>query len=207
MEFKKIFTSKSVIILILLIILSLSIFGIINTGKEGFRFGMKEFQEVDSSIIFEKMEKIRELSTVKYFYSDVIAFKDNKRLKDFDIPFTQKSFLIKYDGYIKAGISGDSIKIVSNKDKSIKLMIKGSGILDHVIDESSIYVYDEKSSLFNDLSIKDVFEQIVAEKSLIENKLIEKGFLQEADNNLKIYLENTLKDLGYEEVELVFEGE
>ena len=118
------------------------------------------------------MESIRELSTVKFFYSDVIAFKDNKRLKDFDIPFTQKSFLIKYDGYIKAGISGDSIKIVSNKDKSIKLMIKGSGILDHVIDESSIYVYDEKSSLFNDLSIKDVFEQIVAEKSLIENKLI-----------------------------------
>ncbi len=207
MELKKIFTSKSVIILILLIILSLSIFGIINTGKGGFRLGMKEFQEVDSSIIFEKMESIEELSTVKFFYSDVIAFKDNKRLKDFDIPFTQKSFLIKYDGYIKAGISGDSIKIVSNKDKSIKLMIKGSGILDHVIDESSIYVYDEKSSLFNDLSIKDVFEQIVAEKSLIENKLIEKGFLQEADNNLKIYLENTLKDLGYEEVELVFEGE
>lgn len=207
MDIKKIMSSKTVIVLILLVALALSIIGIISVSKNFSFIGIKEFEKVDSSVIFEKMERISELSTVKYYYSDVVAYKDNKKLKDFDIPFTQKAFLIKYDGYIKAGIDADSIRIVSNEGKSIKLIIKNSRILDHVIDENSIYVYDEKSSVFNDLSINDVFSQIVSEKTNIENKLVEKGFLNEADNNLKIYLENMLKDLGYEQVEIFFEAE
>ena len=207
MDINKIMSSKTVIVLILLVALALSIIGIISVSKNFSFIGIKEFEKVDSSVIFEKMERISELSTVKYYYSDVVAYKDNKKLKDFDIPFTQKAFLIKYDGYIKAGIDADSIRIVSNEGKSIKLIIKNSRILDHVIDENSIYVYDEKSSVFNDLSINDVFSQIVSEKTNIENKLVEKGFLNEADNNLKIYLENMLKDLGYEQVEIFFEAE
>lgn len=207
METKKIRTSKTVIILILLIVLTLSIIGlVITTRKNSGNFGPKEFKEVDTSVVFEKMERISELSTIKYYYSDVIAYKNKKKLKDFDIPFTEKSFLIKYDGYIKAGINAGNIRIVSEEDKSIKLIVKNSKILDHVVDENSLYVYDEKSSIFNELSISEVFEQIVLEKSGIEEKLIEKGFLKEADNNLKSYLEDMLRELGYEQIEIFFEA-
>lgn len=168
---------------------------------------MKDSTTIDTSVIFEKIESISELSIMKYYYSDVIAFKDNKKLKDFDIPFTQKSFLIKYDGYIKAGIDADSIRIVTNDEDNIKLIIRNSKVLDHVIDEKSIFVYDEKSSLFNGLSINDVFDQIVSEKNNIEAKIMEKGFLREADKNLKTYLQNMLKDLGFKQVEIYFEAE
>lgn len=207
METKKVLSSKIVIVLILLIILALSVMGIINAGRNYKTSGIKGNITVDTSVIFEKMESISELSIMKYYYSDVIAFKDNKKLKDFDIPFTQKSFLIKYDGYIKAGIEADSIRIVSNDGENIKLIIRNSIILDHVIDEKSVFVYDEKSSLFNGLSIGDVFDQIVSEKSNIEGKIIEKGFLREADKNLKVYLGNMLKDLGFQHVEIYFEAE
>ena len=207
MDIKKIISSKTVIVLILLIILTLSILGVIVAGKRQSTPVVKEYSEVDTSIIFEKMEKISELSIMKYYYSDVVVYKNNKKLKEFDIPFTQKSFLIKYDGYIKAGIEAGSIRIVSNDVEGIKLIIKNTKILDHVIDEKSLYVYDEKSSLFNKLSFNDVVEQIVSEKSNVENSLIEKGFLREADNNLKMYLEGALKDLGFERVEVYFEAE
>lgn len=207
MEFKKILSSKTIIVLVLLIILALSIIGVVNSSKNISIFGVKNHTAFDSTIIIEKIDKICELSAVKYYYSNVVSYKDNKKLKDFDLPFTQKAFLIKYDGHIKAGIDASSIDVISNEDKSIKLMIEKSKILDHVIDEKSVVVYDEKSSIFNDLSINDVFSQIISEKTSIENKLIEKGFLIEADNNLKIFLEEMLKDLGYEKIEIIFETE
>lgn len=207
MDIKKVLSSKLVVVLILLIILSLSIIGIISVGRNYRTPVINDNITIDTRVIFEKMESISELSIMKYYYSDVIAFKDNKKLKDFDIPFTQKSFLIKYDGYLKAGIDADSIRIVANDGENIKLIIKNSRILDHVIDEKSIFVYDEKSSLFNGLSIRDVFDQIISEKSNIEDKIIEKGFLREADRSLKAYLENMLKGLGFQNIEIYFEAE
>lgn len=207
MEFKKILSTKTIIVLVLLIILALTIMGIVNSSKNISIFGIKNQKSLDSTVIIERIDKICELSVVKYYYSNVVAYKDNKKLKDFDLPFTQKAFLIKYDGYIKAGIDASSIHVVYNEDKSIKLMIEKSKILDHVIDEKSVVVYDEKSSIFNGLSINDVFSQIISEKTSIENKLDEKGFLNEADNNLKTFLEEMLKDLGYEGIEILFETE
>lgn len=207
MDIKKVLSSKIVVVLILLIVLSLTIIGVISVGRNYKTSVMKDSTTIDTSVIFEKIESISELSIMKYYYSDVIAFKDNKKLKDFDIPFTQKSFLIKYDGYIKAGIDADSIRIVTNDEDNIKLIIRNSKVLDHVIDEKSIFVYDEKSSLFNGLSINDVFDQIVSEKNNIEAKIMEKGFLREADKNLKTYLQNMLKDLGFKQVEIYFEAE
>lgn len=53
-----------------------------------------------------------------------MSFKQNKKIKDIELPFTQKSFLIKYDGIIKTGIDLDDVKIIENKDCNIKLKIK-----------------------------------------------------------------------------------
>ncbi|HHY77345.1 MAG TPA: DUF4230 domain-containing protein, partial [Clostridiales bacterium] len=120
-------------------------------------------------------------------------------------PFTEKSFLIKYDGYIKAGIDAGDIEILLNEGKTIKVRLKNSKILDHVIDEKSIYVYDEKDSIFNKMSINDIFNQLAEEKEKIEQKLIEKGFLKDTNDNVRMFLEEFLKSLGYESIEIEFE--
>ena len=207
MELKKNLPIKTIITLFLLIILVFSINSLLGSKNISLFGIVKNNESIDSTIIIEKIERIRDISAIKYHYSNVIAYKDNKKLKDFDLPFTQKAFLIKYDGYIKAGIDANNIDIIFNEGKSIKIVIERSKILDHVIDEKSVFVYDEKSSIFNELSINDVFSQIVSEKINIENKLIEKGFLNEADNNVKIFLEEILKDIGFENIDILFQAE
>jgi len=159
----------------------------------------------DSTVILERVERLKELSSNKYFYSNVIAFKDSMKIKELQLPFTEKSFLIKYDGYIKAGIDAGDIEILLNEGKTIKVRLKNSKILDHVIDEKSIYVYDEKDSIFNKMSINDIFNQLAEEKEKIEQKLIEKGFLKDTNDNVRMFLEEFLKSLGYESIEIEFE--
>ena len=36
--------------------------------------------------------------------TDVITQADSKKYKDWKIPFTEKSFIVQYDGTVKAGI-------------------------------------------------------------------------------------------------------
>ncbi|WP_187296402.1 DUF4230 domain-containing protein [Tepidibacter mesophilus] len=165
---------------------------------------LKLNKEKDSTTILGKISQIQELSVNKYYYTNIVSFKQNKKIKDLEIPFTQKSFLIKYDGVIKTGIDLNDVKIIENKNNNIKLKIKKVQILDHTIDEKNIYVYDEKTSLFNKLQIKDVFTEISKEKDNIEQKMIKQGFLEQSNKNTQKLLENILTGLGYEKVEIIY---
>ena len=72
--------------------------------------------------MLKRLSKISELSTIKYSYSNIIALSNSKKLNNFDIPFTEKSFLIKYSGYIKAGVDlKDLHVVVHNKNITITL--------------------------------------------------------------------------------------
>lgn len=205
MKFKNLISVKLIVILLLVLAITLSISGMINGRKDINPVGIisKETTE-DSTIILERVERLWEMSSSKYYYSNVVAFKDNMKIKDFQLPFTEKSFLIKYDGYLKAGIDAQDIQILSNEEKGIEIKLKKSKIMDHVIDDKSIYVYDEKNSIFNSLSINDIFDQLSLEKEKIETQLTEKGFLEEADGNTKMFLEDFLRGLGYENIEITF---
>lgn len=208
MNIKSITSIKTIVILILILAIVLSVSKIIENQKPAEPAVVVENQTIqDSTVIMERVERLSELAANKYYYSNVVAFKDNMKIKDFQVPFTQKSFLIKYDGYLKAGINAQDIEILSNEGKTIEIKMKNSKILDHAIDEKSIYVYDEKDSVFNKLSINDIFEQLSAEKVNIETQLEEKGFLKEADENIRFFLEEFLQDLGYESIKIVFETE
>ncbi|MEJ8554607.1 DUF4230 domain-containing protein [Tepidibacter sp. Z1-5] len=165
---------------------------------------LKLNKEKDSTTILGKISQIQELSVNKYYYTNIVSFKQNKKIKDLEIPFTQKSFLIKYDGIIKTGIDLNNVKIIENKNNNIKLKIKKAQILDHTIDEKNIYVYDEKTSLFNKLQIKDVFTEISKEKHKAEQKMIKEGFLEKSNKNTKKLLENILTGLGYEKIEIIY---
>ncbi|CAH2212051.1 DUF4230 domain-containing protein [Tepidibacter aestuarii] len=165
---------------------------------------LKLNKEKDSTTILGKISQIQELSVNKYYYTNIVSFKQNKKIKDLEIPFTQKSFLIKYDGVIRTGIDLNNVKIIENKNNNIKLKIKKAEILGHTIDEKNIYVYDEKTSLFNKLQIKDVFTEISKEKKSIEEKMIKEGFLEESNKNTERLLENILMGLGYENIQIVY---
>ena len=184
-----------VIMFLCLTISTIMIYSIINNFNNN--------KVITSTVIAERLSKISELSTVKYSYSNVLALKDSKKFKNFPIPFTEKSFLIKYSGYIKAGVDLKNLDVVVN-DKKVTITLKKAKIFDHVINNEDLFVYDEKSSMFNKLSMQDMVNEISNEKSKVEADLLKTGFLDEANANTKLLLQGILLDMGFKSVTIVF---
>ena len=196
--YKPIKLKNKLIFLIILLSLTIStimIYSIINN--------INNDKVINSTVIAERLSKISELSTVKYNYSNVLALKDSKKFKDFPIPFTEKSFLIKYSGYIKAGVDLKDLDVVVN-EKKVTITLKKAKIFDHAINNEDLFVYDEKSSMFNKLSMQDMVDEISNEKSKVEADLLKTGFLDEANANTKLLLQGILSDMGFENVTIVF---
>ncbi|MEK6265203.1 MAG: DUF4230 domain-containing protein [Clostridium sp.] len=164
---------------------------------------IKNEQDITSNLIAERLSKISELSTLKYNYSNIIALKNSKKFKDVPIPFTEKSFFVKYSGYIKAGVDLKDLVVFVN-EKDVTITLKKSRILDNVINDEDLLVYDEKSSMFNKLSMQDIINEISNEKIVIAEDLLKKGFLDEANNNAKLLLKGFLLDMGFENVNIIF---
>lgn len=179
------------------IIILLSVFTLISIKN------IKQKNTITSSIVQEKLVKIKELATTKYSYTKVLELKNNKAINGIDLPFTEKYFLLQYDGYIKAGVDLTKAKIDIKNNDTITLTLEKSKILDHVIDEGSIHLYDEKSSVFNKLQLQDMVNEISNQKSTVEQAAIKKGLLTDGDNNTKTLLSELLKSLGFKEVTIV----
>lgn len=202
-EFKRSVKDITILILIMLLIISL-VYSFMLYNKEQKELTQSN-KSINSTLVIERISGIWELATTKYYYTNVVSYKENMKINDVEIPFTQKGFLIKYDGYLKAGIDINSIKIISETNNQIKISISKSKILDHTIDEKSVHVYDEKNSVFNNIKIKDVFDMISVEKKKMEDKVVDNGFLEEADKNTRLVLENMLKSMGFTSVEIVYD--
>lgn len=158
----------------------------------------------DTSKVLNAIEQVIEVGTTKYTYSNIITVTKDKSFKNIKIPFSEKSFIIKYNGVIKGGINFSDVKIVENDRKSISLEIEKCSLIDHYIDDKNVYVYDIKNSIFNKVDINEVLEELSKNKKEYESKVIKEGFMDEVKNNTKKALESGLKNLGYEEVKVTF---
>ncbi|MBU3180455.1 DUF4230 domain-containing protein [Clostridium psychrophilum] len=163
---------------------------------------IKNNKAINSTVISERLSKISELSTVKYNYSNILALKNSVKFKDYSIPFTEKSFLLKYSGYIKAGVDLKNVNIIINK-KRITITLKKAKILDNSINNDDLSVYNEKSSMFNKLSMQDMVDEINVDKSKVEVNLLKTNFLDGANTNAKSLLEGILLNMGFEKVTII----
>lgn len=139
-------------------------------------FTTKKNIERKNDFVSEKLVNISELATARYDYSNVISIKNSLSFKDISIPFTEKSFVIKYTGYISAGLDLTKATFTINKD-ILTINIPQCTILSHTVNEDEIYVYDEKTSIFNPLTMDDMLKEILDEKTKTEAQVIKEGFL------------------------------
>ncbi len=158
----------------------------------------------DTSKVLNTIEQVLELSTSKYNYSNIVTIKKDKSFKNIKIPFTEKSFIIKYNGVVKGGVNSKDVTIDSVKKDSITLNIAKCSIIDHYIDEENIFVYDVKNALFNRVETNEVIDELANSKKEYEKKIIKEGFMNDISGSVKKSLENSLKNLGYEEVIINF---
>lgn len=159
---------------------------------------------MDDTRVLDTISQVLELNTVRYNYSNIVTIKKDKSINNIKIPFTEKSFIVKYDGVINGGITAKDINILNNNGKEITIEIKKIRILQHYIDDKKIYIYDIKNSIFNKLDIQEIFNDINKYKEEYEEKLIREGFFNEVQNKTKLSLENMLKNIGYKEVKIIY---
>lgn len=169
-----------------------------------YKFKVNDNIYKDNTKVLNTITQVLELNTVKYNYSNVVTVKKEKSFNEIKIPFTKKSFIIKYNGVINGGIEPKDINIVRNTGDEISIEIDKCKILDHYVDDDSVYVYDVNSSIFNKLEIQEVLNDISKYKKEYEEKIIEEGFIEEIKSNTKTSLVNMLKNIGYEEINVSF---
>lgn len=161
-------------------------------------------QYTDNTKVLSTISQVLDLNTVKYTYSNIVSVKKDKSINDIKIPFTEQSFIIKYEGVINGGIKPEDIHIKENLGNRIVIEIDQCRILDHYIDDENLEVYDIKNSIFNKLDTNDILSDISKYKSEYEEKIIEEGFMDEIKTNTKSSLVNLLKNMGYKEVIVTF---
>ena len=178
---------KKLIIIILLI--GLALFAAFFYGKKQMKSEMEP--EITSSLIYNKLVSAKELTTLKYHYTNMGHFENQNTFYGYKVPFTSKEFIVSYEGLINAGIDLDKMK-VDVGDKSIEVRIPPAEILSHEIYEDSLKVYDERESIFNRIDIEDYNDFSKDQKSEIEKRAIKKGLLKEADEESKEAIEEIL---------------
>lgn len=157
-----------------------------------------------SDHIEQKVSRIVELSTVVYNYTDIVSYKDNIQVNGMNLPFTNKSFIIKYSGYIKAGIDLESLNFNVIDKNNIKITMDKAKVLENVIVEEDVEFFDEKDGLFNKLNFKDLYAVLIGEKEKIKAEAIKNGLLNEAEKNGEEIIRSLLEEMGFEKIDIEY---
>ena len=145
-----------------------------------------DYPGYSSSTIMNRITHIQELALVKHNYTGVISYKDYMKFLNINIPLTDKYFLLKYNGYLKAGVDFSRVKIDVQNDSTIHVSIPKPKILDTVIDEKSVEVFNESENAFNPIKISDYNEALTREKNNMIKDAIDQEFCQMLQSRQKL---------------------
>ncbi len=134
-------------------------------------------------------DDIAELATEEYHITNIGQYtSDYLKAFGLNIPFTQKSFMLKYKAVVKAGIKDISKINYYRKDEAQKYVITCPEVTvfeEPAIYQDSIEVYDEKDGLFNKVSISDMADFEVGEEEKVREIAIDDGLIQKAEARVK----------------------
>ena len=152
---------------------------------------------ITNNVVSERLNSLQELVTSEYIYTNAGKYENNNQatvlLWELNVPFTEKSFLVAYDGRIRAGVDLSKAKITINEDnQTIAVILPKSTIISHETFEDSLAVLDEKSNVFNPISISDFNEFVGTQKTNMEITAIERGVLTNASADAKQIVQSYL---------------
>ena len=161
--------------------------------------------DMSAVVIQNQVTAMSELGTMTYSYTELGKYETKNDFYGVTIPFTTNSFILTYEGKIKAGVDMSEAK-VAVKDKNVTITLPKAKILSHEIDEDSIEIYDEKTSIFNPFTVKDYAEFYADQKEKVEKKALAKGLLTEAQKQAETVLFGMLSELVEEGYKIRFEA-
>lgn len=153
---------------------------------------------VNPKIIMDKISSemggISELATVEYLFTDAAKFSDSKQIKNWNIPFTEKSFTAKWNGRIKAGVKLEQVGVeLIEEEKKLVITMPAAEVLSYEVDQESVEVLDESSNVFNPISVRDKIKFDEATENAMKERAIENGLLDQAQKNAQEILERLMR--------------
>lgn len=150
-------------------------------GRSG---GAEQVRELDAVVLESRLSDISELASVTYSYTNMAQFKSSSEFYGMTVPFTTKRFILTYDGVIKAGVNLAEAA-VDISGTAVTVTLPAAEILSHEIEEDSVEVFDEKTSIFNPFTVEDFSTFQADQKEEMEAKALEKGLLVQAGEQAK----------------------
>ena len=190
---KKIYKTMLLMLIVILATISVTFFV---TNK------FHEQELYSASGVLEQVKDISELNTVEMYFNEIIDFKNAKLFNNFQIPFTEKSFIFTVKSKVKAGVDLSSIDegdiAISGKSLLIKLpnpKITSKEIL-------SYKVYDEKNGLFNEVTTEDTLKALELFEKDMEEQALGSGIIEKSKENTELIIRNLFLSYGFESIEL-----
>ena len=134
----------------------------------------------------QQVLSIGELATIEYNYTDVIDSSTSLTIKDWPVPGTKKSVVAVLDGTMKIGFDVSKILIDSSESaKNVTITIPKAVVLDHYTHDETLRVLDEKSGLFNPVTIEDYIMDVASKKKEMEAKALKDGLFARAEEEAR----------------------
>ena len=138
--------------------------------------------QITGDLLASRLRSVQELVTVSYYYTNMGRFENQVDFYGWKVPFTTKTFIVSYDGIIKAGVDLSKAAVeVDEAGRRITVTLPDSRILSHEIPEDSIEVFDESDNVFNRISITDYTSFTGDQKKIVEQRAADNGLLTGAD--------------------------
>lgn len=190
---KKIY--KTMLLMLIVIIATISVtFFVTNKFHE---------QELYSaSGVLEQVKDISELNTVEMYFNEIIDFKNAKLFNNFQIPFTEKSFIFTVKSKVKAGVDLSSIDEgdIAISGKSLLIQLPNPTITSKEI--LSYKVYDEKNGLFNEVTTEDTLKALELFEKDMEEQALGSGIIEKSKKNTENIIRNLFLSYGFESIEI-----
>lgn len=153
--------------------------------------------ELSTVVLESRLTEISELATMTYSYTNMAQFENSNDFYGVKVPFTTKKFILTYDGTIKAGVDLSRAQ-VEVSDWEVRIVLPEAQILSHEIEEDSVEIFDEKTSIFNPFTVEDFTAFQTEQKADMEEKAVSRGLLaqagQKARDSILLMMEEVLPE-------------
>lgn len=155
---------------------------------------------ITGDTIREQFSDLGELVAIEYIYTNADQYENQNQVTVFKwevgVPFTAKSFLISYDGRIKAGVALSEVQVdVNDSARAVTVTLPPAEITSHEIFEDNIRVFNERDGIFNKITVENYADFISGQKTVMEERAVDLGLLTSADKNAQTVIRSLLSTL------------
>ncbi|MDR2048701.1 MAG: DUF4230 domain-containing protein [Treponema sp.] len=189
-----------VVLIIIIVALLLAVGYLLGGGRLGLPLPeIAARQQVSAHTVVKEALPVGEYASLAYHYTSVIKDINSKDLNGWTIPFTTRKYIFTYDGIMKLGIDGTRIRVEEASDPAggplIRVILPPIQILSHEVDDSSVEVFEQSQTVFNEIRIEEAFRVTADRKREMENKVLSGGAVDDAKASLEQQFASLLRGI------------